>query len=54
MKQENIKFNVFRIKRKKKDLESILKNYKEEINNLNNDIDKSIKFLENMLNKNNS
>ncbi len=54
MKQENIKFNIFKIKRKKKDLQSILKNYKEEINNLNNDIDKSIKLLENMMNKNNS
>ncbi len=54
MKQENIKFNVFKIKRKKKDLESILKSYKEEINNLNNDIDKSLKFLEKMMKENNS
>lgn len=54
MKEENIKFNVFRIKRKKKDLELILKNYKEEINNLNNEIEKSIELLDKIINKNNS
>lgn len=54
MKQENIKFNVFKIKRKKKDLESILQNYKEEISNLNNQIDKSIQFLEKLSKENNS
>ncbi len=54
MKQENIKFNVFRIKRKKKDLESILKNYKEEVNSITNQIDKSIEYLDKLMKNNNS
>ncbi len=54
MKQENIKFNVFRIKRKKKDLESILQNYKEEVNSITNQIDKSIEYLDKLMKENNS
>lgn len=53
MKQENIKYNVYKIKRNKKTLESILNNYKEEIDNINSEIEKSIKYLEE-LTKNNS
>ena len=54
MKQENVKFNVFRIKRKKKDLESIIKSYKEEVNNITNQIDKSIEYLDKLMKNNNS
>ena len=53
MKQENIKYNVYKIKRNKKTLESILNKYKEEIDTINNQIEKSIKYLEE-LTKNNS
>ncbi len=54
MKQENTKFNVFKINRKKKDLESILNNYKEEVNDLRNQIDKSIEYLDKLMKENNS
>ena len=53
MKQENIKYNVYKIKRNKKTLKSILNKYKEEIDTINNQIEKSIKYLEE-LTKNNS
>lgn len=54
MKQENTKFNVFKINRKKKDLESILNNYKEEVNDLRTQIDKSIEYLDKLLKENSS
>ena len=54
MKQDNIKFNIFKIKRKKKDLFSILEQYRKEVDTLNNEIDQSIKLLDKMINKDNS
>ncbi len=54
MKQENTKFNIFKTNRKKKDIESILKNYKEEVNNLRTQIDKSIEYLNKLIKENNS
>ena len=53
MKQEKTKYNIYKIRNKKKDLEQILDQYKKEIDDMRNEIDKSIEYLDKLLKENN-
>lgn len=54
MKQEKTKYNIYKIRNKKKDVKSILDQYKKEIDDMRSEIDKSIEYLDKLMKENNS